>query len=58
MASTMISIGDRIKTSFPHVAWVQGWQPNDIVPIVFATMRKKNKMVKEAIADQTWIKRH
>jgi hypothetical protein len=54
----MISIGDRIKTSFPHVAWVQGWQPIDIVLVVFATMRKKNRMVKEAIADQTWIKRH
>jgi len=38
-----------------HAAWVQGRRPKDITPAVFAITRKKNRKVKETIADQTWI---
>ena len=55
-ASTTISIGDGAKTSFWHAAWVQGRRPKDIAPAIFDISRKKNRTLKEAFAEHTWIK--
>jgi hypothetical protein len=56
IASTTISIGDGAKTSFRHVAWVQGQHPKDMAPAIFDISRKKNRTVNEAFVEHTWIK--
>lgn len=55
-ASIATSIGDGAKTSFWHAAWVQGQRPKDFAPAIFDISRKKNRTLKEAFAENTWIK--
>ncbi|PUZ56428.1 hypothetical protein GQ55_5G299800 [Panicum hallii var. hallii] len=55
-ASTTIHIGDGAKTSFWHNGWVHGQRPRDLAPNIFKISKKKDRMLREALQNQNWIK--
>ncbi|WVZ64871.1 hypothetical protein U9M48_014329 [Paspalum notatum var. saurae] len=55
-AATEIIIGDGARTSFWHCAWAKGQRPKDIAPDIFAASSKRKLSLREALAEQAWVR--
>lgn len=52
-AATRITIGDGAIARFWESTWKRGRQPKDVLPQVYAISKRKNRTLREAIADDT-----
>ncbi|WVZ95975.1 hypothetical protein U9M48_041672 [Paspalum notatum var. saurae] len=55
--ATTIKIGDGARTSFWHCAWAKGRRPKDIAPDIFTASRERKMSLREALDEQTWVRR-
>ncbi|XP_022681253.1 uncharacterized protein LOC101760247 isoform X1 [Setaria italica] len=55
-ACTRIVVGDGAKTSFWNSAWVQGQRPKDMAPSIFSISKRKNRSLRDALHNRTWIR--
>ena len=56
-AATIISIGNGAIGPFWGSPWLNGKKPKDIAPLIYLASSRKNWKVKEALADDAWIRK-
>lgn len=54
-AATTITVGDGETASFWNSAWMQGRRPRDVMPLVYAISKRKNRSLKEGVTDNVWV---
>jgi hypothetical protein len=54
-AATEITIGDGSIANFWKDRWLQGVAPRELAPSLFAIASRKNRTVKQAMANDTWL---
>jgi hypothetical protein len=54
-ASTTITLGNGKKTPFWHAPWLNGRKPIDVAPLIYASSKRKNWKVAQALHEQSWI---
>jgi len=54
-AATTITVGNGERISFWENAWLHGRRPRDIAPAVYNISKKKNRSLREALANNNWV---
>ena len=54
-ASTIITIGNRVKAQFWHRNWLDGEAPRNLAPHLFELVRRKNRSVQQELHNK-WIR--
>lgn len=55
-AATSVVIGNGLRASFWTSHWMQGEAPATLYPALFKHSKIKNRMVKEALTDNKWVR--
>jgi len=55
-ASTIITIGNRVKAQFWHRNWRDGEAPRNLAPHLFELVRRKNRLVQQELQNNKWIR--
>jgi hypothetical protein len=53
--ATSIKVGNGKKTPFWQAPWLGGRKPIDIAPLIFASSKRKNWKVAQALNGNAWI---
>jgi hypothetical protein len=56
-AATTITIGNGCKTPFWHAPWLHGKSPKDVASLIFASSKRKNWKVAQAMIDEAWVQK-
>ncbi|WVZ49014.1 hypothetical protein U9M48_000396 [Paspalum notatum var. saurae] len=55
-ASTVVTVGNGLSTSFWHDSWLSGKAPMDIAPNLYSLAWRKNKCVQEELVNLNWTR--
>ena len=55
-ASTIVTVGDGMKTQFWHHSWLDGEVPRNLATYLFELVRRKNRSVQHELHNHTWIR--
>jgi hypothetical protein len=54
-AATTITVGNGSKTPFWFAPWLEGKKPIEVAPLIFASSKRKNWKVAQALLDNAWV---
>ena len=55
-ASTIVTVGDGMKTQFWHHSWLDGEAPKNLALHLFELARRKNKSMQQELYTHSWIR--
>jgi hypothetical protein len=54
-AATTITVGNGLKTPFWFAPWLEGKNPIEVAPLIFASSKRKNWKVAQALHENAWV---